>query len=110
MAGQLDEISAAIGGLQAEARSVSTSLREERENAAKHRRDLRDVIASLSQSVRTLAVEVGEMKPEWDDYRTKRAEARGAIKMARFFWAGIVMMGGVVGGAAVEIVRLMLQR
>ena len=104
--GELHELSMAIGGLTADVRNLTRSLEEERQGAAAHRRDLREVIGALSQSVRTLATEVADMKPDVADYRERRAEARGAARLAKWLYGVALAIGSAVGASAVKLVEV----
>ena len=102
MSGELHELSVAIGGLQADVRNIAKTVREHQETATAEHRAVHDIVVSMSESVRNIAKDVAEMKPLTDDYREKRAEARGA---ARFLKAAYALAGGSVAfamGKAVE--------
>lgn len=102
MPGELHELSVAIGGLQAEMRIIVQEVRENQITSTEEHRKVHDIVVATSEAVRNLAADVAEMKPLTDDYREKRAEARGA---ARFLKAGYALAGGslAVGlGKAVE--------
>jgi len=102
MSGELHELSVAIGELKAEMRIVAERVRDNQEVATAEHRAVHDIVVSVSETVRNLAADIAEMKPLTDDYREKRAEARGA---ARFLKAGWALAGGSVAfamGKAVE--------
>jgi hypothetical protein len=77
-------------------RIVAQSVRDHREAATEEHRAVHDIVVSMSESVRNLAADVAVMKPLTDDYREKRAEARGA---ARFLKAGWALAGGSIAMA-----------
>lgn len=98
MAGQLHQLSVEIGALKAQIANLSEIIKETREESRDEHRKVHQIIDSLSEAVRTLAATVKVMEPLTDDYREKRAEARGA---ARFIKAAYVIGGGsvaVIGG------------
>lgn len=74
-------------------------FKEERDAARQHREGLRDVIGALSMSVGNLAENVKRMEPTVADYRDNAAEARGAAKLGRVLWAGLVALGTALGAA-----------
>lgn len=90
-AGELHELSVAIGALQNQVKNLTETIRDDREESRTEHRKVHDIISALSDSVRTLDTTVKEMKPLTDDYREKRAEDRGA---ARFLKAGYALAGG----------------
>lgn len=80
-------------------------IKDDREEARKHRQGLREVIAALSMSVGTLAENVKRMEPTVADYRDKAAEARGAAKLGRVLWAAMLAVGTVIGAFITEMAR-----
>lgn len=106
MPGELHELSLAIGRLQSDVESLSESVKEEREGAARHRRDLRDVISSLSQSVRTLADKVADMQPVVEELRAAREQARGAAAYRKWIWGAIFTAGGFLASLFLDIARM----
>lgn len=102
MPGDLHELSVAIGNLQAEMRLLSQRVHENQEASTREHREVHNIVVAMAESVRNIATDVAEMKPLTEDYREKRAEARGA---ARFLKAGWALAGGTVAyalGKAVE--------
>lgn len=102
MAGELHELSVAIGELRAELKIVARTVDINQQTATEEHRKVHDIVVATSEAVRNIASDVAQMKPLTDDYREKRAEARGA---ARFLKAGYALAGGslAVGiGKAVE--------
>lgn len=91
---------AAMAALQERVSNLINEFEREREGAAAHRRELREVVTALSESVRSVSTSVKElsnavteMRPVVEDYSTRRAEAAGAIKLARVLKA---MIGGAL--------------
>jgi hypothetical protein len=102
MTGELHELSVAIGEMKAELRIVAQTVRDNQESSTEEHRKVHDIVVATSEAVRNIAADVAEMKPLTDDYREKRAEARGA---ARFLKAGYALAGGSIAvglGKAVE--------
>jgi len=91
MSGELHELSVAIGGLQADIKNLARTVESHHETSTEEHRKVHDIVVAASEAVRNLAAQVAEMKPLTDDYREKRAEARGA---ARFLKAGYALAGG----------------
>lgn len=100
--GQTDE---RIDRLIEACETQNNELKDEREDARKHRQALREVIGSLSLSVANLAEAVKRMEPTVADYRDKAAEGRGAAKLAKVLWAVLLGLGGLIGGLIVELAR-----
>ena len=101
MPGELDDLSLAIGALQADVRTLSRTVRDNQEAATDEHRKVHDIVVATSEAVRLLTKTIAEMKPLTDDYRERRAEARGA---ARFLNAAYALGGGSV---AVGVGKLM---
>ena len=102
MPGELHELSVAIGKLQNGMETLEETVRHNQEVATREHREVHNIVVAMSESVRNIAADVAEMKPLTEDYREKRAEARGA---ARFLKAGWALAGGSVAfamGKAVE--------
>lgn len=108
MAGDLDELSEAIGGLKADMRTLTRMVHENQEASTREHRTVHDIVVATSEAVRNLAKTVSEMKPLTDDYREKRAEARGAAKLARMMYAGALGVGSAVGAAGTWLVTTIL--
>jgi hypothetical protein len=94
MAGELHELSVSIGRLQAGIENLAKTVGEHREESTREHRKVHDIVDAMSEGVRNLTHIVAEMKPLTDDYREKRAEARGAkrllVAMYAFGGAGAV--------------------
>lgn len=56
------------------------------ESSTREHRIVHDIVKATSDAVRTLDAKVDEMKPLTDDYRERRAEARGAAKLIHFMY------------------------
>ena len=94
MAGELHELSAAIGGLQARIEILSATVKDNQEENTIEHRKVHDIVVATSEAVRNLAATVSEMKPLTDDYRERRAEARGAARLIHIVY---VSLGGIAG-------------
>jgi hypothetical protein len=103
MSGELHELSAEIGSLKAQVRILTQTVRDNQESATEEHRKVHDIVVATSEAVRNLATKVDEMKPLTDDYREKRAEARGAVYLARFLY---VTVGGIVGAFAAKAIEV----
>lgn len=102
MPGELHELSVAIGELQAEMRILSQTVRDNQEQATAEHREVHNIVVAMSESVRIVADKVAKMEPLIEDYREKRAEARGAahlLKLAYAFGGGSI---AVIGGKLLE--------
>ncbi len=102
MSGELHELSVAIGELQAEMRILSQTVRDNQEASTAEHREVHDIVSAMSESVRIIAAKVDKMEPLIEDYRERRAEARGAANLIKLFYA----VGGgtiaVIGGKFLE--------
>jgi hypothetical protein len=81
MAGELHDLSLLIGGLQADVKNLANEVREHKSETTEEHRKVHDIVVASSEAVRNLTAIVAEMKPLTDDYREKRAEARGARRL-----------------------------
>lgn len=100
MSGELHELSLVIGGLQTEIRLIAQEVRDNQITATDEHRKVHDIVVATSEAVRNLAADVAQMKPLTEDYREKRAEARGAARLVHWLY---VSGGGLVGAAAVRV-------
>lgn len=100
MPGELHDLSVQIGRLQEGLRLLTQTVRDNQELATEEHRKVHDIVVATSEAVRNLAAEVAEMKPLTEDYREKRAEARGAAHLIKWLY---VMGGGLVSAGAMRI-------
>jgi hypothetical protein len=94
MAGDIDDLSRLIGGIEQQLKTLFKKLEDLEETSTREHRVVHDIVEATSDAVRTLTAMVNEMKPLTDDYREKRAEARGAQKMVHLLY---VSFGGIAG-------------
>lgn len=91
----LHELSIRLGLLQSQIGLLSERIDEiERSTISEHRK-VHDIVVATSESIRNLSRAIEEMRPLTEDYREKRAEARGAARLAGWLYTA----AGVVGGA-----------
>ena len=81
MAGDLHDLSLLIGGLQADIKNLANEVREHKTETTEEHRKVHNIVDAMSEAVRNLTHIVAEMKPLTDDYREKRAEARGVKRL-----------------------------
>ncbi|MDE2106684.1 MAG: hypothetical protein KGL39_56230 [Patescibacteria group bacterium] len=109
---QFDELSGALGALQAQVRHLAEAIDRNYEESRDEHRKVHDIVVATSEAVRNLTREIAEikpraaevpalkamvedeMKPLTDDYREKRAERRGA---ARLIYLVYIAVGGAIG-------------
>jgi hypothetical protein len=103
MAGELDELSVAIGGLRADVKNLARTVHSNQEASTDEHRKVHDIVVATSEAVRNRAAKVAEMEPLTDDYREKRAEARGARRLIHLFY---VSAGGVAGALATQVMAM----
>lgn len=93
-------LSIEIGKLQADVRALSEHVQSVQDTSTREHRIVHDIVVATSEAVRNLTAVVSEMKPLTDDYREKRAEARGAATLMRWLY---VTGGGLVAAGAVKL-------
>lgn len=108
MPGELDSLSKAIGGLEAEMRILTRTVHDNHEASTREHRTVHDIVVATSEAVRNLTKIVGEMKPLTDDYREKRAEARGAAKLAKVLYAAALAIGSAVGSGVTWLIHFLV--
>jgi hypothetical protein len=117
MAGELHQLSVAIGKLQEGQDRLTQDFRDMQERSTEEHRKVHDIVVAASEAIRNVARDVAEMKPKvaaipaleikvaemeplTDDYREKRAEKRGADRIARLL---LVTFGGIAGALAAKL-------
>lgn len=103
MAGEIDNLSHQLGRIEEQIKTLFRKFEALEENSTREHRVVHDIVEATSDAVRTLTHKVDEMKPLTDDYREKRAEARGAAKLIGMVY---VVGGGIIGAAVTQIVAL----
>jgi hypothetical protein len=99
----LDNLSRVIGRIEEQIKTLFKRIDALEENSTREHRVVHDIVEATSDAVRTLTAKVDEMKPLTDDYREKRAEARGAAKLAYTLYA---LVGGIVGSVITWAIQL----
>lgn len=102
MSGEIDHLSRLIGRLEEQMKTLFKKLEILEINSTREHRIVHDIVESTSDAVRTLAAKVDEMKPLTDDYREKRAEARGAARLAKWLYAA---SGGMIAAVTVKVME-----
>lgn len=97
MSGEYNQLSQDIGGLKANVETLTRTVEANQEASTREHRIVHDIVVATSEAVRNLAAVVAEMKPLTDDYREKRAEARGAARMAKIVYATVATGAGMFG-------------
>lgn len=105
--GELHELSKIIGRLEEGLHFLARQVQINQETMVDEHRKVHEIVDALSASVRTLTSVVNEMKPLTDDYRERRAEARGAARLLNAVYA---LGGGIVAMMGNELVRLFFGR
>lgn len=91
------DIIAALATLEERLQNLMDSFERERDGAQLHRRELREVVAALSESVRGLNRTVQQIEPIVRDYQERRAETAGMIKLGRFLHGLGYMLSATAG-------------
>ena len=92
-----------IGSLRANFETLARQLESHRAESISEHRKVHDIVVATNEAIRNLAREVAEMKPLTEDYREKRAEARGAARLAGWLYTAAGVIGGFVVFAASKI-------
>lgn len=100
MAGEIDHLSHQLGRIEEQIKTLFKRIDSLEESSTREHRVVHDIVEATSDAVRTLADKVDEMKPLTDDYREKRAEARGAAKLIGALY---VTGGGIVGALVTHL-------
>lgn len=94
MTGEIHEISAKIGALEAQASALQTQMRDcrtEFNNGFESLRCRLDLIAGLHSDVKELKDTVAtEIKPTVDDYNSKKNYFIGAVGFCVFVWGSTI--------------------
>ena len=91
-----------LGRIEEQIKTLFKLIASLEENSTREHRLVHDIVEATSDAVRTLTHIVNEMKPLTDDYREKRAEARGAAKLINLLY---VSCGGIAGAAAAWVMQ-----
>lgn len=112
-----DKIFVAIGVLKAELSNLGEKFDDLHQRTTEEQRKVHDIVVATSESqrivVRTLdnlQRLVDEMKPLTDDYREKRAEARGAARLAGWLYTAAAAAGGMIALGAGKVFDLISNR
>jgi hypothetical protein len=107
---QLDQISLAIGSLQADVKNLARDMSEDRQGASEDRREIRTKLEDMDDRLKTIepvAAEVAAMKPYVDDYKTLRKQAAVAVALlsGAFYlaWQGLASVGPEIKGAILRL-------
>jgi hypothetical protein len=103
MPGELHDLSVAIGGLQAQVKTLTHTVERNQETATEEHRKVHDIVVAMSGAVRILTADVAEMKPLTAAYREERAEKRATKRIRNFLF---VTCGGVVGAIGAKLLDL----
>lgn len=96
MPAEIDGLHIAFGALQTEVKTLAASVAEHQASTVREQRLVHDIVVATSEAVRNLARIVDEIKPLAEDYREKRAEARGAARLAGWLYTAAAAAGGFV--------------
>jgi hypothetical protein len=98
-----DRVFVAIGILKSEVSNLAEKFDHLDERTTDEQRKVHDIVVATSEAVRNVVRTVDnlqrlveEMKPLTDDYREKRAEARGAARLAGWLYTAAGVVGGFV--------------
>ena len=98
-----DSLSHQLGRIEEQIKTLFKKFETLEENSTREHRVVHDIVEATSDAVRTLTQKVDEMKPLTDDYREKRAEARGAARLVHLVY---VVAGGIAGAMAAQVMAI----
>lgn len=101
----MHELAIKIGVLQTQVAALSERVEEIEQSSLDEHRKVHDIVVATSEAVRNLVRTIEEMKPLTDDYREKRAEARGAARLAGWLYTAAGVIGGALFFMATRIVE-----
>jgi prefoldin subunit 5 len=119
--GTIHQVSAAVGALQADVKSLGRIIEnlnktwgERERDAQRDRRELHDKFDTVSKEVTLIAAEVenvskdlGEIKPAIEVFKSARERQLGAQWMGKLVWMAFIGIAGAVGAAIVQVIRHM---
>ncbi len=105
--GDLHDVSSAIGRLEEGMRFLSRQVQVNQERTIEEHKLVYAIVTASAESIRVITATVAEMKALTDDYREKRAEARGAARLIHAVYAAA---GGTVAIIGSEAIRLFSHR
>lgn len=102
----LREMSGKIGGLTATVDDIKRQWQSQETSATQGRRDLHQKLEAVKAEVSGLRVEIAtaakditEIKPDVQEFRNAKQQAKGAEKLGRRLFAAIATLGTLFGGA-----------
>ncbi|HEX7960716.1 MAG TPA: hypothetical protein VF493_12405 [Terriglobales bacterium] len=104
MAADENRVFMALGALQSEIKNLRDEFVDLKEKFTEDHNTVTEIVRATNEAVRNLNRTVEEMKPLTDDYREKRAEARGAARLAGWLYTAAGVVGGLVVWAGGRIV------
>lgn len=104
--GALREMSGTIGGLKSTVENMSRMWQTQEASATQGRRDLHQKLEAVKTEVSGLRVEIAtaakditEIKPDVQEFRNAKQQAKGAERLGRRLFAAIGLIGTMIGGA-----------
>ena len=95
-----EEISHWRGRVEERLNNLIETIGKDRTENDNFRKDMREVIQSLSGSVQACARQIADISPSVVEHRQKFAELKGAAKLGKVVWAGIVGGSAMIGAVA----------
>lgn len=106
----MDEVSRAIGGLQASVEALRMQWADQDRKAAEGRKILHDKmdtvtrdVGDLKSQVNQLRNDVTQMQPVVRNYETVRQQAIGSRRVLAAIWGGIITVTAAMSAVAVEV-------
>lgn len=92
-----------LGGIQANQDNIRREFERERDDAALHRRALRETVGAMGEAIRTLTTRMTEISPLVDSYRETRDQAIGAARLGKLMWATLLGVSAFFGAILAKI-------
>ena len=111
--GQVDEVSAMIGGLQAAVEHMTSTWQSQENSASAGRRelhrkfdDVRNEVTKLTGEVERMSEDIAEIKPAIEIFKAARSRQEGAQWLGRLIWVAFIGIAGTAGAAIAEFFHL----
>lgn len=111
--GAIHQVSADIGGLKKAVEMMTTTWQQQELAATEGRRalharfdDVRNEVTKLTGRVDQMAVEMSEIKPAIDTFKSARERALGAQRLGKIIWGAFIALAGLAGMALGEIFHI----
>lgn len=112
-AGQVDEVSARLGGVQSAVELMTSTWQRQESSASEGRRelhrkfdDVRNEVTKLTGRVDRMGRDIAEIKPAIEAFKSARARQEGAQWLGKLIWLAFIGIAGTVGAGIAELLHL----